>query len=151
MANTYTQLGIHIVTAVSGRQSLIGPDIRKRVEAFIKDVIYGRDHVVIAIYVMPNHMHVFISLNPKDSISDLVAAFKSQSSGFIQREFIEGFSWQRGYGAFAVSKSHWEIVKRYIENQEEHHRAQTLQQEIRQMLEDQGVEYDERYLFDEVD
>ncbi len=106
---------------------------------------------MIAIYVMPNHVHVFISLNPKDSISNVVAAFKSQSSGFIQRELIEGFSWQRGYGAFAVSKSHWDAVIRYIENQEAHHRAQTLQQEIRQMLEDQGVAYDERYLFDEVD
>ena len=80
-----------------------------------------------------------------------MAAFNDQSSGFIQREFIEGFLWQRGYGAFAVSKSHWDIITRYIENQEEHHRAQSLQQEIRQMLEDQGVAYDERYLFDEMD
>jgi len=61
MANTYTQLGIHFVTAVSKRQSLIGSDIKERVEAFIKEVIYGRAHVVLAIYIMPDHIHVFVS------------------------------------------------------------------------------------------
>ena len=151
MATTYTQLGIHFVTAVSGRRSLIDPEIKERVEAFIKDVIYKRDHVVKSINMMPDHIHVFVSLNPKDSISDLVAAFKSQSSGFIARDFNEDFEWQRGYGAFAVSKADWPRVQRYIENQKEHHRVTTLRKEMKALLHEHGVEFDEGYIFNEVE
>jgi len=81
----------------------------------------------------------------------LVAAFKAQSSSFIRREFNEDFAWQRGYGAFAVSKAEWPRVQRYIENQEEHHRMKSLRKEMEELLNEHGIEFDQQYLFEEVE
>jgi len=60
----------------------------------------------------------------------------------------DSFSWQREYGAFSVSQSHLEKVIRYIEQQEEHHRQVTFQDEYRAFLKKYCVEYDERYVWD---
>jgi len=150
MANTYTQLGIHIVTSVKHREALIDPDWRIRLERYIVEVIEKRKHKVIAIYAMPDHIHVFISLHPADAISDLVGAWKASSSSFIVNEFNDDFEWQRGYGAFSVSKRAWKEVQQYIANQEQHHGKTSFREEYVALLEEHGVEYDERYIFEDV-
>jgi putative transposase len=61
---------------------------------------------------------------------------------------LSDFHWQDGYGLFSVSPSHCEAVRRYILNQEEHHRKETFQEEFLRILKKYGVEYDERYLWD---
>ena len=58
------------------------------------------------------------------------------------------FCWQAGYAAFSVSQSNLDEVKRYIENQEEHHRKMTFQDELRALLKRHGIEFDERYVWD---
>ncbi|HWD39391.1 MAG TPA: transposase, partial [Fimbriimonas sp.] len=61
---------------------------------------------------------------------------------------IRDFSWQGGYGAFSVSASAKDIVRRYIENQEDHHRTRTFQEEFLELLRENGIEYDERYVWE---
>jgi hypothetical protein len=61
---------------------------------------------------------------------------------------MRGFAWQDGYGAFTVSKSNLSEVTAYIQNQPEHHRIKTFQEEFLTFLVRHGVEYDERYLWD---
>ncbi len=58
------------------------------------------------------------------------------------------FHWQNGYAAFSVSRSNVVEVQRYIENQEEHHRRMTFQDELRALLGRHGIEFDERYVWD---
>ena len=74
---------------------------------------------------------------------------KANSSGWVKDRWPNrrDFSWQTGYAAFSVSKSHVEQVKRYIGNQEEHHRKVSFQEEVLAFLKKQGVEYDPRYVF----
>ena len=60
---------------------------------------------------------------------------------------MRGFAWQDGYGAFTVSKSNIPSVISYIQNQREHHRKKTFQEEYRELLEKHGIEYDERYIW----
>ena len=60
---------------------------------------------------------------------------------------VRVFSWQEGYGAFTVSPSHAEEIRRYIANQEEHHRVRSFQEEYLDLLREHGVEYTERYLW----
>ena len=150
MANTYTQLGIHIVSAVKHRKMLIHPKWQHRVEAFLKTVVEERDHTMLQVRMRPDHLHAFIGLHPKDSISNLVGSFKAQCSGFITRTFDIEFDWQRGYGAFSVSKSLWPTVRQYIANQDEHHAHQDFSDEYIALLEEHEVKYDPRYLFDDV-
>ena len=60
------------------------------------------------------------------------------------------FAWQSGYGAFTVSQSQLPTLVEYVEHQEEHHRERSFQDEFAAILKKQGVDFDERYLFDGV-
>ena len=59
----------------------------------------------------------------------------------------KGFSWQEGYGAFSVSPSQVPTVKKYIGNQQAHHRKRTFEEEFTALLQSCGVEYDPRFVF----
>jgi putative transposase len=78
----------------------------------------------------------------------VVRNLKAGSSKWIHDEAGDrGFAWQAGYGAFAVSRSHLEDVKQYIDCQAEHHRVRTFQEEFRALLERHGIAFGERYLW----
>jgi hypothetical protein len=66
----------------------------------------------------------------------------------MKAEGVRGFSWQAGHGTFSVGESQVEAVIRYIQNQENHHRKMTFQEEFRKFLERYNVPYDERYVWD---
>ena len=61
---------------------------------------------------------------------------------------MQEFYWQNGYGAFSVSPSHVNGLKEYVQNQEEHHRHESFQDEFRRLLRKYGIEFDERYVWD---
>ena len=98
---------------------------------------------------MPDHIHIFIGLNPSVSISDTVYELKRSSSMFINNKkwFRGKFYWQEGYGAFSYGKSQIENVYNYILNQEKHHTKTTLREEYIDFLNKFGIDYDERFLF----
>lgn len=150
MANTYTQLRVQIVFSVKGRANLIFAPHRNQVEQYITGFIQNRGHKLLAIFCMPDHIHILIGLHPKQSISKLVEEVKITSSKFIRKQpwMPFHFEWQRGYGAFSYSKSHTKSVIRYILNQESIHKKRTFQQEYTQQLKDLGITYDDRFLFD---
>ena len=105
---------------------------------------------MLAIYCMPDHIHIFFGLHPAQSISKLVEEIKTGSSKFIKKQpwMYVDFSWQRGFGAFSYAKSQTDRVVKYILNQEEHHRKKSFRKEYIEFLEKFEVEYDERYLFE---
>ena len=96
-----------------------------------------------------DHVHVYASLPATLSLAHAANALKSNSSRWIHGNVAKnvGFRWQEGYGAFTVSKSNEQRVVRYVENQEEHHRTKTFQEEYVQLLKRGMVKYDERYLW----
>ena len=150
MANTYTQLYIQLIFAVSGRQNLIQKKIKDEIYKYITGIIQSREHKLIIINGMPDHIHIFIGLNPKMSISDLVRDIKTASSKFINEKswFAGKFHWQHGFGAFSYSRSHLDRVYHYIMEQETHHKRKTFKEEYLELLEKFGIEYDEKYLFE---
>jgi hypothetical protein len=83
-------------------------------------------------------------------MSDAVRIIKSNSSGWVHRTFPdrESFAWQSGYAAFSVSQSVYDDLRRYIEDQEEHHKETSFQDEYRKFLRKHGLEWDERYVWD---
>lgn len=99
---------------------------------------------------MPDHVHLLISLGRETSISELVRELKSNSSRWIHETFPNqrNFAWQSGYAAFSVSPSRLEEVRKYIENQAEHHRTRTFQEEFRELLKRHNLAFDERYVWD---
>ena len=101
---------------------------------------------------MADHIHILIGLNPIESLSALMKEVKRVSSLYInQNNWVKGkFEWQSGYGAFSYSKSQVTTVCKYIENQEIHHKRKTFREEYLEMLEKFEVEYDDKYIFEDV-
>jgi REP element-mobilizing transposase RayT len=104
---------------------------------------------LIAINNMPDHFHILVGLQPTMAVSQLVAAVKASSSGFINdnRWVLGRFDWQEGFGAFSYSHSQVPTVARYIERQEQHHSRKTFQEEYLKLLNRFGVAHDQRYIF----
>ncbi|OEK00782.1 transposase [Roseivirga sp. 4D4] len=150
MANTYTQLYIQLVFAVKYRESLIDEKIRIDVQKYITGIVSNQEHKLMAIYVLPDHCHILIGLNPKQSIADLVRTIKSNSSKWINESMSlkKRFQWQEGYGAFTYSQSQIPSVISYILNQKEHHRKKGFKEEYFEFLRKFNIDHDEKYLFD---
>jgi putative transposase len=150
MANTYTQLYIHLVFAVKGRESLIPREYKDELQKYITGIIQNHKHKLIAIENEPDHIHILVGLKPDQSISDLVKHIKTGSTIWLNEQtwITRRFYWQEGFGAFSYSRSQLDRVIAYIANQEAHHKKQTFREEYIAMLEAFGIPYDERYLFD---
>lgn len=150
MANTYTQIYIQIVFAVKGRQNLIAKEKREELHKFITGIVTNRGQKLFAVFAMPDHVHILVSIGPTILISDLVRDIKAGSSKFINEKkwTKEKFNWQEGYGAFSYSKSSVDSVVKYILNQEEHHKNKTFKNEYLDFLEKFDIEYNPKYLFD---
>lgn len=148
MPNTFSQIYIHLVFAVKLREFLIRPSFSEALEKYTTGIVKNKGAKLLAIKAMADHMHLFISIQPDTSISELVRDIKACSSVYIKRKFnYPLFSWQTGYGAFSYSKSQSRQVVRYILSQEEHHKNHSFKEEYMKILVDFGVDYDEKYLF----
>ncbi|MEP6682628.1 MAG: IS200/IS605 family transposase [Parafilimonas sp.] len=149
MPDTYTQLYIHIIFSVKGRQSLIKESFRDELEKYICGIVRNKNHKSLAIYCMPDHLHLLIGLNPAQSLSDLVKEIKISSGNFIkEKQWINQFYWQQGYGAFSYSRSSLDNIINYILHQPEQHQIKTFKEEYIDFLKKFSIEYDEKYLFE---
>ena len=149
MANTYTQIYIHVVFAVQGRQNIIGRDRKEELHKYITGIIRNKEQKVIAVNSMPDHVHIFIGMKPTIALSDLMRDIKNNSSAFInQKKWVKGkFRWQEGFGAFSYAHSQIDVVVKYIREQERHHARRTFRGEYIEMLKRFNVDYNEKYLF----
>jgi REP element-mobilizing transposase RayT len=153
MANTFTQIHIHIVFTIQNRECIIKSSWKNELYKYIAGIIQNQGHKVLAINGMPDHIHVFIGMRPTQSLSDLIQDIKGDSSKWInQKRLVSGrFSWQEGFGGFSYSKSHVDSVIDYIKNQEVHHRKRTFIEEYQELLKKFEIDYDERYIFKPVE
>jgi putative transposase len=153
MANTYTQIHLHLVFAVQNRKSLILSNWEDRLYEYITGIVQQNKHKMIIINGMPDHLHIAIGMRPTQSLSDLMQDIKGSSSKWINdNKLATGhFQWQEGYGAFSYNKSQLPRLIEYIKNQKEHHSKKSLREEYIDFLEAFEVEYDERYIFKELE
>jgi REP element-mobilizing transposase RayT len=153
MPNTYSQIYIQIVFAVEGRQNLISPQHREELHKYVTGIISKRKQKLLAIFCMPDHIHLLVGISPAIAISDLVRDIKAGSSNFInEQRWVRGrFNWQEGFGAFSYSRSQIKPVSDYILEQESRHQERTFKNEYVGLLKKFDVEFDERYLFDFID
>lgn len=150
MANTYTQIFLHVVFSVKGRQNLIQKIWRDELYKYICGIVNGKKQKIYDIGGVADHIHILVSIKPDITISDLVRDIKANSSKWINdKRFVVGkFKWQEGFGAFSYAKSQLDAVISYINNQEQHHKKQSFRDEYTELLQKFNIEYDEKYLFD---
>jgi REP element-mobilizing transposase RayT len=96
-----------------------------------------------------DHIHILCRMAKVISISDLIKELKRESSKWVkqQKSVLRRFYWQSGYGAFSVSPSHVDGLIEYINNQKEHHKHESFQDEFRRLCKKYGVTIDERYVW----
>lgn len=149
MADAYTQLHIQIVIVVERRQNFILPEWEEELYKYITGLVQNRGHKMIAINGMPDHLHLFVGLNPKEALSLLIQELKKASNKWINNQKLlkYKFSWQKGYGAFSYSHSHVERVYNYVMNQKAHHKEKTFREEYLAFLKAFEIDYKDEYLF----
>ncbi|MHA3788417.1 IS200/IS605 family transposase [Flavobacterium hauense] len=152
MADTYSQIYIHIVFAVKGRNNLISKNWKDELYKYITGIITNEGQKLIAINGMPDHIHILIGLKPSVALSNIVRDIKANSSKFInERKWIAGkFEWQQGFGAFSCSHSQLTNVITYIQNQEEHHKTKTFREEYIEFLKLYNIDFKSEFIFEDV-
>lgn len=152
MPQSLANVIVHIVYSTKGRQPWL-KDVNLRDELYAYNAAILRNEVdssAILINGVEDHIHILCRLSRKFAIMDVVKASKTETSKWLKKQSpaLKEFSWQNGYGIFSVSQSNVSQVKRYIANQEEHHKRMTFQDEFRAICQRHGIEIDERYVWD---
>ena len=143
MSHTYARLHYHIVFSTKERKTFIKADLKDQLHGYMIGIINNIGGIVEEINGTDDHVHILAYCPPKVALADFVGKIKSNSSGWIHETWPERamFGWQRGYGAFTVSESNVIAVKRYIQNQEEHHGRMTFREELKLLVEKHGLEF----------
>jgi putative transposase len=153
MANSYTQIHVQFVFAVKYRTALIGSEWKERLHQYITGIFQENKHKMLQINSTPDHIHILAGIRPDQSISSLIQNVKTESSKWIKAQGFctQPFAWQEGYGAFSYSKSQVPDVIRYIINQEAHHKKTTFLDEYKKFLTLFEIDWDEQYIFKELE
>jgi REP element-mobilizing transposase RayT len=149
MPQSFAAMYVHVIFSTKNREPWIEVDLRERLFAYIGGVIGERKSVLLAAGGVADHVHLLISFGREWCVADMVRDVKATSSRWLHETFDRRhFAWQAGYGAFSVSYSGLDAVKRYLARQEEHHKQRTFQDEYREFLRRHNIEFDERYVWD---
>jgi REP element-mobilizing transposase RayT len=151
MPQSLAQIYLHIVFSTKHRQSYFHDvAFASELHAYLAGICKKQDCFPKHVGGHIDHVHLLCSLSRRKTVADLVRELKTGASTWIktQRNDLRDFHWQDGYGVFSVSQSQMEKVKEYIDNQNEHHRIMTFQDEFRQLLKKHGITFDEKYVWD---
>ncbi len=149
MSQSLSKMYVHIIFHTKYNQPLIRPEIEDELFAYIGGIIKENSSVPIKINGTENHIHILTTMSKNIALAKFVEEIKRNSSRWIKTkgEAYYQFAWQGGYAGYSVSQSVVERVEKYIENQKEHHKVQTFQQEYVQFLKEYKVDFDENHLW----
>jgi putative transposase len=149
MAQSLSKLYVHIVFHTKNPLVQIQIADRKALYAYMGSIIKDNGSIPILINGTGDHVHILCVMSKNISLAKLTEEIKRHSSRWIKTRSAHytKFAWQGGYAGFSVSQSVCDKTKRYIENQEEHHKKRVFKDELIAFLSEYGVEYNEQYLW----
>jgi REP-associated tyrosine transposase len=150
MAHSYTNLLYHIVFSTKSRQEWIDDQLAPDLHAYLGRAVKDPGGIALAVNGVADHVHILAKLRPDKSVSQVLSSIKARSSGWIHRTRPElaVSAWQTGYGAFTLGPGQVPDVTRYIHNQNEHHRREPYDQELRKMLRRAGLDVEEPFYWE---
>jgi REP element-mobilizing transposase RayT len=150
MPGTYSQILLHGVFSTKERRAQIKPVIQPRLYEYMGGLVRAEKGALLSIGGMSDHVHMLFRWQTGGAISDLMRTVKARYTSWVHETFpgFDAFAWQEGYAVFSVSKSAEADVRRYIENQIEHHAGREFKEELLALLRAHEIEFDERYVFD---
>lgn len=148
MSQSLAKVNLHIVFSTKHGQNLIKDEIRPELHSYIIGTLATLHSYIYELYANPDHIHILTTLSRTITIANLVSKIKTSTSGWLKEKGIRDFDWQDGYAAFSVSDSLINTVRQYILNQPSHHYNVTFKEELRLFFRENGIDYDERYVWD---
>ena len=150
MPQSLSKVYVHITFSTKNRYPFIDNAIEQELWTYLGGVCKALECNPIRVGGCNDHVHICCLLSKKITQIKLLEEVKKQSSKWIKTKGkqYENFYWQDGYGIFSVNPYEIEKVIEYINNQYEHHKKRTFQEELLAFLKKYNVEYDERYLWD---
>lgn len=151
MPQSFARIIVHIVFATRNRYPFLNTRaIREEMHRYLGGTCNGLDCPVLKVGGYTDHVHILCGMSRILSIAAIVGELKRESSKWVKTKggMLGKFSWQNGYGVFSVGQNDIERVRQYIVNQEDHHAHRMFQEEYRAFLEEHGIAYDERYVWD---
>lgn len=148
MPHSYAQNRVQVVFSTKERKRLIDPAIQGRLWKYVAGIAQNHGVHVLAVGGVEDHLHVLLDLPPMLPLAKAIQTIKANSSKWMsEHRGTRDFAWQEGYGAFSVSASNAKAVVHYIENQTEHHKERSFEDEFVALLKKHGVPYDPKYVF----
>lgn len=146
--STYTQILYQIVFSTKYRERTLTKNNRDQLFKYIWGLLKNKKCHLYRINGVEDHLHIVTHLHPTIALSSLVKDIKVSSSLYIKEQnLVENFtSWQEGYGAFTYSIKEKDRLIEYVKNQEAHHGTKTFKEEFIELLTEQGIEFDEKFL-----
>ena len=152
MPQSLAKVVVHIVFSTKDRRLYLREiELRRELYAYMATILKENvDSPALLIGGVEDHIHALVNLSRRFAIMNVIQEMKTETSKWLKSKSSDtaGFAWQSGYGAFSVSESNIEQAKRYIANQEKHHKEMTFQDEFREFCKRHNVELDERYAWD---
>ena len=136
MAHSLVQVYVHLVFSTRYRLPLLAPKgLRLETHRYLAGMCNALGAPALEVGGVEDHVHIACRIAPTMAVADLLQRLKKESSRWIKGKgpSWENFAWQTGYGAFSLSPRHLEAVRRYIANQEAHHRRESLETELRRL------------------
>ncbi len=149
LSQSLSKLYIHIIFHVKNEKLPIQLKDEKELYAYIGGTIKRTSSYPVMINGTGNHIHILSTLSKNISLAEFIKMIKANSSRWIKTKHAcyKDFQWQGGYSAYSVSQSKVETVKKYIENQKEHHKTVSFREEYIMFLKEYGVDFDEAFLW----
>lgn len=149
MPQSLVKILTHIVFSTKDRVNHITPEIEPQLFAYMSGICKNNGARLIIGGGTSDHVHLLVSIGRID-VGELIGDIKRDSSIWIKKQDAQfaKFYWQRGYGVFSIGQSQVPEVSRYIQNQREHHKEQTFEDEFRTLCRKYDIEFDERYCWD---
>jgi REP element-mobilizing transposase RayT len=151
MSQSLSNVLLHLVFSTKNRVPYLkDPQIRETLDAYFVGTLKNLESPSLITKSVEDHVHILCQMSKQITISGLIKEIKIATSSWLKKQSrsLKDFHWQSGYGAFSVSQSRVGHVRRYILNQEEHHKTVSFQDELRALLKKHKIEFDERYLWD---
>jgi putative transposase len=141
--HSYSRCWLHLIWGTRDREKLLHKEAAARVSRYLSEYAESKQIYMKLNFVNADHVHALIDLPTNMSIEEVVQLLKGNSSHWINANDLikEKFAWGRGYGAFSVSESNIGTVADYIVGQEEHHRARTFTDELKELSERHGLKW----------
>jgi putative transposase len=144
MPSTYLSLNFHVVFGTKGRHPYMSANAA-RVHEYMAGTLRGLGATPLQVGGVADHVHLLFSTRANHVLADVVRETKKASTKWMRSEIgVQDFAWQEGYGAFTVSAERLAGVTRYIQEQEEHHRAKSFEKEYVELLRLAGSDFDPR-------